>query len=125
MSVNLPELEGTETAITLSGRARKHSRIPGVDAMRATAGFQRGMLVAGVVIVLFFAVLAVFAPWIAPYGFNDDRTDDGKDFGRLISPASQNWFGTNVGGEAVFTRVVWGAQTALEVILLAVSISIV
>jgi ABC-type dipeptide/oligopeptide/nickel transport system permease subunit len=125
MSVNLPELEGTETALALSGGGRKHSRIPGVDAMRATAGFQRGMLVAGVVIVLFFAVVALFAPWIAPYGFDDDRTADGKVFGRLIAPSSQNWFGTTAGGEDVFSRVVWGAQTALEVILLAVSISIV
>src|SRR4051794_18058965 len=122
MSVNLPELEGTETAITLSGRARKRSRIPGVDAMRATAGFRPGMLVPRLGVVLFFAVLAVFAPWIAPYGSNDARTADGKVFGRLIAPSSQNCFGTTAGGEDVFSRVVWGAQTALEVILLAVSI---
>src|SRR3954452_11024654 len=104
MSVNLPELEGTETAITLSGRARKHSRIPGVDAMRATAGFQRGMLVAGVVIILFFTVIAVFASWIAPYGFNDDRAS-GKTFGRLIAPSSDHWFGTTTGGEDVYSRI--------------------
>jgi hypothetical protein len=60
VSINLPELEGTEAAVALPS-GRKHSRIPGMDAVRATAGFQRGMLVAGVVIVLFFAVLAVFA----------------------------------------------------------------
>src|SRR5690349_16784537 len=104
--------------------ARKHSRIPGMDAVRATAGFQRGMLIAGALIVLFFAVIAVFASWIAPYGFNDDRAN-GKVFGRLIAPSSQHWFGTAQGGEDVFSRVVFGAQTALEVILLAVAISII
>jgi peptide/nickel transport system permease protein len=119
---NLTDFEGAEAG-ALPG-TRKHSKIPGVDAVRATAGFQRGMLIAGAAIVLFFAVVAVFASWIAPYGFNDDR-HNGKVFGRTIGPSAQHWFGTTSGGEDVFSRVVFGAQTALEVILLAVAISIV
>ena len=124
MAINLPELEGTEIAAVAPG-GRKHSRIPGVDAIRATAGFQRGMLVFGSVIVLFFVVVAVFASWIAPYGFNDDRTKSGKIFGRLVAPSSQHWMGTTSGGEDVFSRVVFGAQTAVEVIVLAVLLSAV
>jgi peptide/nickel transport system permease protein len=123
MSINLPELEGTEAAVALPS-GTKHSRIPGMDAVRATAGFQRGMLVAGTVIVLFFTVLAGFARLIAPYGFNDDRTKNGKIFGRLVGPSSAHWFGTTSGGEDVLSRVVFGAQTALEVIVLAVLLSI-
>jgi ABC-type dipeptide/oligopeptide/nickel transport system permease subunit len=124
MSVNLPELEATEVAAALpSGRTR--SRIPGLDAVRATAGFQRAMLVVGAAIVLFFAVLAIFAPLLAPYGFNDDRTKSGEVFGRLNPPSSAHWFGTTSGGEDVLSRVIFGAQTALEVILLAVALSIV
>ena len=119
---NLPNFEG-DAAGALPG-TRKHSRIPGVDAVRATAGFQRGMLVVGSAIILFFAIVAIFASWIAPYGFNDDRAN-GKVFGRLIGPSSEHWFGTAQGGEDVYSRVVFGAQTALEVILLAVAISIV
>jgi peptide/nickel transport system permease protein len=119
---NLTDFDSAESG-ALPG-TRKHSRIPGVDAMRATAGFQRGMLIAGVGIVLFFTVIALFASWIAPYGFNDDRAD-GKVFGRLIGPSGDHWFGTTSGGEDVFSRIVFGAQTALEVILLAVAISIV
>jgi peptide/nickel transport system permease protein len=124
MSVNLPELEATEVAAALP-TGRKRSRIPGLDAVRATAGFQRAMLVTGAVIVLFFAVLAIFASFIAPYGFNADRTASGKVFGRLEGPSSEHWFGTTSGGEDVFSRVIFGAQTALEVILLAVALSIV
>ncbi len=121
MSIHLSDLEATEGA---AAAGRVHSRIPGVDAVRATAGFQRGMLIAGALIVLFFTVVAVFASWIAPYGFNDDRAN-GKVFGRTIGPSSEHWFGTTQGGEDVYSRVVFGAQTALEVILLAVAISIV
>jgi peptide/nickel transport system permease protein len=123
MSLNLPELEGTEAAVALP-TGRKHSRIPGLDAVRATSGFQRGMLVAGALIVLFFAVLAVFASWIAPYGFNDDRVGT-KIFGRQQPPSSAHWFGTTQGGEDVYSRVIFGAQTALEVIILAVLLSVV
>jgi peptide/nickel transport system permease protein len=121
MSINLSNIEAAEAA---APTGRKHSRIPGVDAVRATAGFQRGMLIAGALIVLFFAVVAIFASWIAPYGFNDDRAN-GKVFGRTIGPSSRHWFGTTSGGEDVYSRVVFGAQTALEVIVLAVAISIV
>jgi ABC-type dipeptide/oligopeptide/nickel transport system permease subunit len=122
MSINLPELEGTEVAVALP-TARKHSRIPGLDAVRATTGFQRGMLVAGAAIVFFFFIIAIFASWIAPYGFNDDRKGT-KVFGRLIGPSAQHWFGTTSGGEDVLSRVLFGAQTALEVIVLAVAISV-
>jgi ABC-type dipeptide/oligopeptide/nickel transport system permease subunit len=124
VSINLPELEGAEAAAALPA-GRRHSRIPGVDAIRATSGFQRGMLIAGALIVLFFTVVAVFASAIAPYGFNDDRTKGGKVFGRLVAPSAQHWMGTTSGGEDVYSRVVFGAQTAMEVIVLAVLFSVV
>jgi peptide/nickel transport system permease protein len=119
MAATLPELEGLEAQV-----GNRRSRIPGLAALRATSGFQRGMLLAGLLIVLFFAVLAVFAPLIAPYGFDADR-HNGTSFKPLSGPSSAHWFGTTVGGEDVFSRVVYGAQTALEVILLAVAIAIV
>ncbi|PZS17243.1 MAG: peptide ABC transporter permease [Pseudonocardiales bacterium] len=119
MTASLPELEVTELEV-----GARHSRIPGLNAMRATSGFQRGMLLAGIVIVAFFFVVAVFAPLIAPYGFNDAKSG-GVDFKTLQPPSSKHWFGTAVGGEDVFSQVVYGAQTALEVIVLAVALSIV
>jgi peptide/nickel transport system permease protein len=119
MTVPLPELDLTELEI-----GPRRSRIPGLDAMRATSGFQRGMLLAGAIIVAFFVVLAVFAPLIAPYGFND-ASSNGVDFKTLEAPSAKHWFGTAVGGEDVFSQVVYGAQTALEVIILAVLLSII
>jgi len=119
MTASLPELELTEVEVIA-----RHSRIPGLNAMRATSGFQRGMLLAGATIVAFFVILAVFAPLIAPYGFND-ASSGGVDFKTLQPPSAKHWFGTAVGGEDVFSQVVYGAQTALEVIILAVALSIV
>jgi peptide/nickel transport system permease protein len=119
MTTSLPELELTEVEVG-SGR----SRIPGLNAVRATSGFQRGMLLVGALIVGFFGVVAIFAPLIAPYGFNDDSSN-GVDFVPLQAPSSKHWFGTAVGGEDVFSQVVYGARTALEVIILAVALSII
>jgi ABC-type dipeptide/oligopeptide/nickel transport system permease subunit len=96
----------------------RRSRIPGMDAVRATSGFQRGMLLAGALLFGFFAVLALFASWIAPYGFN-------QEFPTQQAPSSKHWFGTTVGGEDVLSRVIFGAQTALEVIILAVLMSVI
>jgi len=35
--------------------------------------FNRGVVVFGVVIILFFIIAAIFAPWLAPY--NPDKID--------------------------------------------------
>jgi peptide/nickel transport system permease protein len=119
MTVALPESEETEQQLE-----KRPSRVPGLAAVRATVGFQRGMLAAGALLVLFFVVVAVFAPAIAPYGFNADSSN-GVQFQTLQAPSAQHWFGTTVGGEDVFSRVVFGARTALEVVILAVLFSIV
>jgi ABC-type dipeptide/oligopeptide/nickel transport system permease subunit len=111
-------------AASVEALGNKRSRIPGLAAMRATAGFQRGMLVFGLALVLVFVVLAVFASLIAPYGF--DQTGKGaKTFPTQGAPSAQHWFGTTVDGYDVLTRVIFGAQTALLVIVLAVAFSIV
>lgn len=92
--------------------------------IRSTHGLQRFMLFAGFGIVIFFILLAIFAHWIAPYGFNTDRAA-GVVFGTQKPPSAAHWFGTTVGGQDVASRVIYGARTAVIVIAVAVSISIV
>ncbi|QTE30811.1 ABC transporter permease [Pengzhenrongella sicca] len=97
---------------------------PGVALLRSTHGLQRGMLVAGLAVIAVFVVVAVFAPVLAPYGFNADRAD-GVVFGTQQPPSAAHWLGTTVGGLDVLSRVIFGARTALTVIVLAVAISLV
>ena len=52
-------------------------RLPVVHQLRQSVGLQRGMLVAGLVLTAFFLLLAIFAPWLAPYGFAQLRGPDG------------------------------------------------
>lgn len=102
-------------------RAGVQRLVPGV--VRQSHGLQRFMLLLGFGLVLLFVVVAVFAPWIAPYGFDADRTSDGVVFGAQQAPSSAHWFGTTVGGTDVFSRVVYGTRTAMIVIALAVVLS--
>ena len=93
-----------------------------LSVIRSSHGLQRFMLLLGFVMVAAFIVLAIFAPWIAPYGFNDDRAN-GVIFGTQQAPSAAHWFGTTVGGTDVLSRVIYGTRTAVEVIILAVVLS--
>jgi peptide/nickel transport system permease protein len=98
-------------------------RLPLVSHLRQSIGLQRGMLIAGIVITAVIVLAAVFAPLIAPYGFAQSRAD-GVQFGRQQPPSGEHIWGTTVGGYDVFSRVLWGAQTALLVVIIAVLLSI-
>jgi peptide/nickel transport system permease protein len=98
-------------------------RLPVVHQVRQSVGLQRGMLVAGLVITGVFVFVAVFAPLIAPYRFNQLKDENGN-FGSQVAPGGAHVFGTTVGGYDVLSRVIWGAQTALSVIVVAVLLSI-
>jgi len=99
-------------------------RLPVLKQLRQSVGLQRGMLVAGLVITGIFLLTAIFAPLIAPYGFAQLRDDAGA-FGAQQPPSAQHIMGTTVGGYDVFSRVIWGAQTAVLVIVFAVVFSII
>ncbi|WP_345499192.1 ABC transporter permease [Nocardia callitridis] len=89
-----------------------------------TAGLQRATLIFGLTLVAVFVLVAIFAPLIAPYGFAQTAAD-GADFVRQQAPSGQHWFGTSVRGEDVFSRVIFGARTALWVIVVSLVLSLI
>ncbi len=99
------------------------SRLPVVHQLRQSVGLQRGMLIAGLALTALFLLTAAFAPLLAPYGFGQLR-QDGVAFGAQQPPSSAHVWGTTVGGYDVLSRVIWGAQTAVFVIVVAVLLSI-
>ena len=88
-----------------------------------TKGLARWILIAGAAITVVFLIFALFAPWIAPYDFNQSKVD-GVKLPKLAPPSSEHWFGTNDQFYDIFSRVVWGARTAFEVILGTLVLSI-
>jgi ABC-type glutathione transport system ATPase component/ABC-type dipeptide/oligopeptide/nickel transport system permease subunit len=93
------------------------------SVVRQSTGLQRFMLLLGFGLIALFVLLAIFAPLLAPYDFNQARGDDGMLFGTQQSPSLDHLFGTTVGGTDVLSRVIYGARTAVIVIVLAVILS--
>lgn len=101
----------------------KSGAFPGLGLLRSTHGLQRATLVLGLVLVAGFILVALFAPLLARYGFAQTSAD-GVEFVRQQAPSAQHWFGTSVRGEDVYSRVIYGARTALMVIVLSLIISL-
>lgn len=72
----------------------------------------------GVGIVLFFVILAIFGPLIAPEGINEQNFSK-----RLSAPSSEHWFGTDDFGRDIFSRVIHGASISLKVGFFSVILS--
>jgi peptide/nickel transport system permease protein len=72
----------------------------------------------GGLLVLCVFIVAIFAPWIAPY---DPSKIDIKNI--LVGPSSQHPFGTDELGRDVLSRMIWGARVSLEVGFVAIGIA--
>ncbi|WP_018382305.1 ABC transporter permease [Wenjunlia vitaminophila] len=92
--------------------------------IRQARGVPKALLLTGLAISTIFVLAAVFAPLIAPYDF-DQYQADGERFPKQGSPGGDHLFGTTVQSLDVLSRVVYGARTALEVMLLAVFFSLI
>jgi peptide/nickel transport system permease protein len=68
------------------------------------------MALVGTGIVLFFILLAVFAPLLAPYSINEQDLSL-----RLQAPSKEHLFGTDDFGRDIFSRVIYGARISLWV----------
>ena len=110
-------------ADTLVVEQPKSRGVPGLGLLRSTHGLQRATLVLGLVLVAGFILVALLAPLLARYGFAQTSAD-GVEFVRQQAPSAQHWFGTSVRGEDVYSRVIYGARTALMVIVLSLIISL-
>ena len=100
------------------------TRLPVIRDLRIAVGWQKGMLITGLVITIFFLLVAIFAPVIAPYGYAQMKGDDGTAFPTQAPPSAEHIWGTTVGGYDVFSRTVWGARTAVIAIIVAVVLSL-
>ncbi|MGZ4436831.1 MAG: ABC transporter permease [Nocardioidaceae bacterium] len=90
---------------------------------RNTSGLARWILVAGLVITGVFLVFALFAPWIAPYDFNQTAAG-GVKFPKMHAPDGTHLLGTNDQFFDILSRVIWGARTEVIVVTLSVLLAV-
>jgi peptide/nickel transport system permease protein len=81
--------------------------------------FRRRGAMLGLTVVTSFILIAIFAPWIAPY----DPLQTSWSAVRK-APNAAHWFGTDEIGRDVLSRVVWGARASLLAGVVSVCISL-
>ena len=79
---------------------------------------RRPAAVAGLVVIVTFVLVAVFAPWLAP-------EDPVKTSWTAIrkAPSWAHWMGTDENGRDVLSRVIWGARASLLAGVISVTIA--
>ncbi|NLJ25135.1 MAG: ABC transporter permease [Firmicutes bacterium] len=69
-------------------------------------------------VLLVFYLIAIFAPWIAPY---DPIQPHFRN--RLEPPSAKFWFGTDPMGRDLFSRIVYGSRVSLTIGLVSTLVS--
>jgi len=77
----------------------------------------------GLVIITFFSLMALLAPWVAPHCPHEQRLELAPR-GRPMAPNLAHPFGTDDLGRDYLSRVIYGGRVSLAVGLVAMSISI-
>lgn len=77
-----------------------------------------GLALVGLAIVIGLVVVAALAPWIAPYSATDGVLTE-----RLLPPSAQHWMGTDELGRDILSRVIWGTQITLVIVVLVAVIA--
>jgi ABC-type dipeptide/oligopeptide/nickel transport system permease subunit len=75
-------------------------------------------LAGGAAILLFYLLLALFGPRIAPYGINDQDL-----LSALAPPSGEHLFGTDALGRDVWSRVIVGTRFTLSAALISVTLA--
>lgn len=78
----------------------------------------------GIAITLVFVIAAIFAPMFQGWGWLQNP-NDGLANAPHLAPSVEHWFGTSRQGYDVFSRTVFGARAAWQVVLVATAMSVV
>jgi ABC-type dipeptide/oligopeptide/nickel transport system permease subunit len=89
------------------GKKRRQASLWG-DAWRRLR--KNKLAIAGLLVIILFSVIAIFAPIVAPHGLDD------RDYDNISkAPSSQYLMGTDNLGRDVLSRVIYGARVSLLV----------
>ncbi|WP_025029577.1 ABC transporter permease [Nitratireductor aquibiodomus] len=86
---------------------------------------RRPLALTGLIIIAVVVLAAVFAPWLAPYNPYEQFFEGLTIEGAPLPPSAQFWFGTDLVGRDLFSRLIYGAQTSLIIGVVANGIAVV
>lgn len=106
--------DSSVTATGASGLARLDREKPRSHARRVSRELVRNKFaLAGACFLIIVSLLAIFAPFVAPYSPTDQSL-----LNRLQPPGRDHWFGTDELGRDELSRLIYGARTSLFIALI-------
>lgn len=72
----------------------------------------------GVVIIIIFAIIAIFGRFVAPYGATEQLPN-----ALLKSPSSTHWLGTDEFGRDILTRLLYGSRVSFQVGFISIALA--
>jgi len=111
----------TRTTAKLNGTAAPDfmeiaPRVSGLKRFRRVF-FSRGLVMFGLVVLAVAIILAIFAPWIAPY----DPYEQNLRIA-LAQPSPEHLLGTDTLGRDALSRIIFGSRASLMVGIVAIAI---
>jgi len=79
---------------------------------------KRGLVIFGLVVIMTLILVAIFAPWLAPYDPYEPDLDH-----TLSQPSQIHLLGTDALGRDTLSRIIYGARTSLMIGLIVVSLA--
>lgn len=112
MSTRAKSVAATTAPTIAAVRSRSNLQLAAQRFVRQRLGM------VGFVITSTLLLVAIFAPFIAPYRY---------DFGNLLEanefPSATHWFGTDAVGQDYFSRIIYGVRTSMLVGFMSVALS--
>jgi peptide/nickel transport system permease protein len=123
MATQAPSMERTQPSVdslrplTSDGGSIRSGRVdsPSRRALRRFARHRLAMF--GLVVLILMALVAIFAPFIAPYPYYEQDLMHARQ-----PPSPEHLLGTDTFGRDVLSRLIYGARVSLAVGIVAVSI---
>ncbi len=81
--------------------------------------FRDRWMIASVVLLALLVLAAIVGPWLSPYAPNATSA------GQFLPPGPRHWFGTDLHGRDLLTRLLCGARISFLVGLVGASVSLV
>lgn len=78
------------------------------------------MAMAGLVFLVLILLLCVLAPWLSPYGYEEQNLRLGS-----VPPSAEHWLGTDTFGRDLLTRILFGGRMSLAVGFVATGVALI
>lgn len=80
------------------------------------------LALASLIVITLYLLMAIFAPWVAPYPAQGEGRTSADTV--MMAPSPAHWLGTDQLGRDVFSRIIFGSRPAFVVPLLVVGLAV-